>query len=72
MFTSLEITNFRAFQSLKIDGLRRVNIFGGKNSAGKTCILEACELLLAPEPLRSPESMTPGACCSIGLLPRAQ
>ena len=52
MFTSLEITNFRAFQSLKIDGLRRVNIFGGKNSAGKTCILEACELLLAPEPLR--------------------
>lgn len=52
MFTSLEITNFRAFQSLKIDGLRRINIFGGKNSAGKTCFLEACELLLAPEPLR--------------------
>ena len=52
MFTSLEITNFRAFQSLKIDGLRRVNIFGGKNSVGKTCVLEACELLLAPESLR--------------------
>jgi|GEM_PF-7121803 hypothetical protein len=52
MFTSLEITNFRAFQNLKIDGLRRVNIFGGKNSAGKNGILGACELLLAPEPLR--------------------
>ncbi len=52
MFTSLEITNFRAFQHLKIDGLRRINIFGGKTGAGKTSVIEACELLMAPESLR--------------------
>lgn len=45
MITSLEITGFRSFKKLKVDRLARVNLFVGRNSAGKTSILEAVELL---------------------------
>jgi predicted ATP-dependent endonuclease of OLD family len=41
---SLEITNFRAFRHLKIEKLGRVNLIVGKNSVGKTTLLEALDL----------------------------
>lgn len=41
MLTSLHIQNFRAFQDLSLDGLRRVNLIAGGNNVGKTTLLEA-------------------------------
>lgn len=41
---SLEIQNFRIFRDFKIDTLGRVNLIVGKNSVGKTCLLEAIRL----------------------------
>lgn len=38
---SLEISNFRTFRQLKIEQLGRVNLIVGKNSVGKTSLLEA-------------------------------
>lgn len=38
---SLEISNFRTFQHLRIERLGRVNLIVGKNSVGKTALLEA-------------------------------
>ena len=38
---SLEIKNFRAFRHLTIEKLGRVNLITGKNSVGKTALLEA-------------------------------
>ena len=45
MYSSLSIKNFQAFQSLKIDGLKRVNLLTGRNNSGKTSVLEALYLL---------------------------
>lgn len=45
MLDSLLIKNFRAFRELKIDRLGRVNLFIGKNSTGKSSLLEAVQLL---------------------------
>ena len=42
---SLEITNFRCFEHLTIEKLGRVNLIVGKNSVGKTALLEALWLL---------------------------
>ena len=50
MYTSLSIRNFRAFQSLDIEGLKRVNLFAGRNNSGKTSVLEALYLLEAEQP----------------------
>jgi hypothetical protein len=47
MLSSLEINGFRTFGHLRVDGLTRVNLFVGGNNAGKTSVLEACEVLLA-------------------------
>lgn len=41
---SLEIKGFRAFEHLSIEKLGRVNLIVGKNSVGKTCLLEAIRL----------------------------
>ncbi|EDN70755.1 conserved hypothetical protein [Beggiatoa sp. PS] len=41
MLDSLYIRNFRLFKELTIERLGRVNLFVGKNNAGKTCLLEA-------------------------------
>jgi ABC-type uncharacterized transport system ATPase subunit len=38
---SLDIDNFRCFQHLRITRLGRVNLIVGRNSVGKTCLLEA-------------------------------
>jgi ABC-type lipoprotein export system ATPase subunit len=45
--TSLSIVGFRALNRLKIDRLGGVNLFVGKNSTGKTTLLEAIRLLLS-------------------------
>jgi AAA domain, putative AbiEii toxin, Type IV TA system len=45
MYDSIKLENFRSFEELSISGLKRVNLFVGKNNAGKTSILEAIELL---------------------------
>ena len=53
MFNQVSIENYRAFQKLEINDLKRVNLFVGKNNAGKTCLLEAIDLLgtLSPSSL---------------------
>jgi hypothetical protein len=49
MLTSIRIEGFRGFRAFRVDGLRRVNLFVGRNNAGKTRLLEAVELLLRPD-----------------------
>jgi len=41
MITSFEIKNFRCFEHIKQDGLRRFNLLVGKSGSGKTALLEA-------------------------------
>ncbi|MBL7988095.1 MAG: AAA family ATPase [Chlorobi bacterium] len=41
LLPSLEIKGFRGFQHLRIENLQRVNLIVGKNSVGKTSLLEA-------------------------------
>jgi predicted ATPase len=50
MYTSLSIKNFRAFETLEIEGLKRVNLFTGRNNSGKTSVLEAVYLLEGEAP----------------------
>ena len=47
MITSLEIKNYRAIKSCKIEGLSRVNVFIGRNNSGKSSLLEAIYLASA-------------------------
>jgi len=49
MLKEIEIQNFRCFEHIKISGLERVNLIGGKNNAGKTALLEALLLNDAPQ-----------------------
>ncbi|TAH17585.1 MAG: hypothetical protein EAZ09_19655 [Oscillatoriales cyanobacterium] len=49
MLKEIEIQNFRCFDKIKISGFERVNLIGGKNNAGKTALLEALFLNVAPE-----------------------
>jgi AAA15 family ATPase/GTPase len=44
LLDSLEISNFRAFEHLKIEKLGRVNLIVGKNSVGKSDLLEAIRI----------------------------
>lgn len=48
IFTELHIRNFRLFENLTIKGLRRVNLFVGKNNSGKSAVAEAIALVAAP------------------------
>ena len=41
---NIEIKNFKCFNSFKVDGLKRVNLIGGKNNVGKTAFMEAVYL----------------------------
>ncbi len=47
MLDHLYIRNFRLFEDLKIDGLKQVNLFAGKNNTGKTILLEALRIWAA-------------------------
>lgn len=47
MLTELNIQNFRLFKKLELKGLRRINLFAGKNNTGKTALLEALRIIAA-------------------------
>ena len=45
MLERLRIRNFRGFEDLRVDHLRRINLFAGQNNTGKSTLLEAIFLL---------------------------
>ncbi len=45
MIHKLTVKGFRCFRELHVEPLKRVNLFVGKNNAGKTSLLEAIELV---------------------------
>lgn len=47
MLTGISISNYRGFKEYSVQGLNRVNLFGGKNNSGKTALLEAIHLLVS-------------------------
>jgi len=48
MLRSLHVENFRALREFRMTGLGRVNLLVGTNNCGKTSVLEALNVLLAP------------------------
>lgn len=48
MITYIHIQNFRCFNSTKAKGFSRINLFGGRNNAGKTALLETLFLMGKP------------------------
>ena len=46
MLKKLHIRNYRIFEELKIDQLRRINLIAGSNNSGKTSFLESIFLLV--------------------------
>jgi len=55
MIPTLHIQNFKLFRDLEIKGLKRVNLFAGKNNSGKTALLEALRIMKAGEDIRALE-----------------
>ena len=47
MMESFYIQNFKNFEELTLNQLRRVNLFVGKNSVGKSTLLEAIAIYLS-------------------------
>lgn len=47
LLTSLEIRNFRSLEHIKLDKLSQINVFIGRNNAGKSAILSALQYLAA-------------------------
>lgn len=45
MFNNIEIKRFRGIKHSKIEGLKRVNLFFGKNNCGKSSLLDAIFLI---------------------------
>lgn len=45
MFESIEIERFRGIKHSRIDGLRQINLFFGKNNCGKSSLLDAVFLI---------------------------
>lgn len=41
LYEEFKVANFRGFDLLEIDGLRRINVVVGRNNTGKTSLLEA-------------------------------
>ncbi len=50
---NLEISNFRAFKSVQLNDLGRVNLLVGKNNCGKTSVLEALRVFAGNGSLQS-------------------
>ena len=48
MIKEIRFQNFRCFEDLKIGGLEKFNIIGGKNNVGKTAVLEGLFLCAGP------------------------
>src|SRR5271156_6785535 len=44
MIEELTVENFRCFQKLKLEKLRRINLIVGRNAVGKTALLEALRM----------------------------
>ena len=57
MFENLRIQNLRLFSDLKIDELKRINLFSGQNNSGKTTVLEAMFLLAGGRTPRLPREL---------------
>ncbi len=51
MLKNLHVEGYRCFKSYFLDDFSRVNLIVGKNNTGKTCILEALEILLEKDKL---------------------
>ena len=47
MLEDIKIKNFKIFRDAHFDRFKRINLFVGRNGAGKTCLLEAIYLYLA-------------------------
>jgi AAA15 family ATPase/GTPase len=45
MLQNIKIQNFRCFETFYAEGFERINLIGGKNNSGKTCLLEALACL---------------------------
>lgn len=45
MYTKFTAENFRGFQALELNDLKRVNLVAGRNNSGKTALMEAMYLL---------------------------
>lgn len=52
MIEQIDIHQFKAFQQLKIETLRQVNVIVGANNVGKTALLEAVDMALPGKPDR--------------------
>ena len=49
MLTSFSVENYRNLKSIRLEGLGRLTLIGGRNGAGKTALLEALWLLSGPD-----------------------
>ena len=45
MIDSLSIKNYKIFKDFQVEGLKRINLIGGRNNTGKSIILEALRIL---------------------------
>ena len=52
MINSIKIERFRCFNETELSGFRRLNLFGGKNNAGKTSLLEGIYLGLTADKMK--------------------
>lgn len=50
MLRELKISNFRCFESFAAQDLAPINLIVGRNNAGKTCLMEALELVATGSP----------------------
>jgi len=46
---NIQIQNYKCFNNLEVDNLKRVNLLSGKNNIGKTAFLEAIELFVSSQ-----------------------
>lgn len=46
MLTALHIERYRQFEDFKLENLKQVNLIVGKNTVGKSSVLEAIRILL--------------------------
>jgi AAA15 family ATPase/GTPase len=49
MLQKIHIQNFRCFEDFKAEGFERVNLIGGKNNSGKSCLLEGIISAIQPK-----------------------
>ena len=45
MINSFQIQNFKCFKDFKTEGFERINLIGGKNNSGKSCLLEGIQCI---------------------------